>query len=324
MIDTRSREDVPLACTRCGAAADARVSDVMVCEGCLGRQHAACWSGRCDCGSSSAFGPIGKNDVVSEFGPTVLPGRRTAPVRRRSKARVAGGFALVGLAAAAILAPRHRAPEQVSVNEPTESVVKAIQEGLRESALDAGSLLVRATERAHRGDFQGAIADATRAIQLEPNNAYAFTTRAWVRPFVGDVQGSLADEERAIELAPMDAVGWNGRGYIRGLMGDYPGAIADATKAIELSPGYAFPWNNRGYARMWSGDLEGAASDFERSLALDPQNSYAWENRGHLRLRRGDREGARADWKKALEVDAYKERTDAVTAALGELDPERR
>ena len=60
-----------------------------------------------------------------------------------------------------------------------------------------------------------------------------------------DYKGAIADYTKAIELNPNFAAAYNNRGNAKSDLQDYLGAIADCTKAIELNPNYAYAYNNR-------------------------------------------------------------------------------
>src|SRR5438874_8083526 len=51
-----------------------------------------------------------------------------------------------------------------------------------------------------KGDIDGAIADFTRAIELDPKYSTAYTNRCLARKNKGDLDGAVADRTRAIEL----------------------------------------------------------------------------------------------------------------------------
>ncbi len=86
------------------------------------------------------------------------------------------------------------------------------------------------------GDCPGAIVDADRAIELDPDLASAYGTRALCRADAGNLDAALADANRAIELGRVDAYAYFTRGAIHAERGDTAQATADLRNAIELAP----------------------------------------------------------------------------------------
>ena len=57
-------------------------------------------------------------------------------------------------------------------------------------------------DKYEQGDYQGAIADYTKAIEINPDFADAFLNRGMVKAKLGDNQGAISDYDRAIEINP--------------------------------------------------------------------------------------------------------------------------
>jgi tetratricopeptide (TPR) repeat protein len=94
----------------------------------------------------------------------------------------------------------------------------------------------------------------------------------------GDFQAAIADFTKAIELKPDYAVAYSNRAGAKRALKDFDGAIADCTKAIELQPDYAVAYNNRGGAKLAKGDIDGAAADFAKAVDLDPRHNIGAVN----------------------------------------------
>ena len=60
---------------------------------------------------------------------------------------------------------------------------------------------------------------------------------------------AIADYTKAIEINPNYASTYYNRGILKKDLKDYSGAIADYTKAIELDPNFAFAYVNRGISK---------------------------------------------------------------------------
>ena len=81
-----------------------------------------------------------------------------------------------------------------------------------------------------------------------------------------DYNGAISDYTKAIELNPDTAVAYSNRGNSKSNLKDYNGAISDYTKAIELTPA-SNAYFNRGLAKKKLEDYYGAISDYNKSIA---------------------------------------------------------
>lgn len=125
-----------------------------------------------------------------------------------------------------------------------------------------------------KGDYDGAIADFSRAISLEPSNSGYYLIRANAKERKRDYAGATADYTHAIEFAREDKdVIYIVRAEAKEQTGDLDGAIADYTRAIEINPRFADAYHRRGLAKQKKGDAKGAAADLVRAKQLTPVQS---------------------------------------------------
>src|SRR6266540_2322708 len=101
---------------------------------------------------------------------------------------------------------------------------------------DANAYNERGIAKGDKGDIEGAIADCTRAIKLDPRYAPAYITRGLAKKNKGDLNEAITDYTRAVELDPKHVNAYYNRGVAKWGKGDIDGAIADYTRAIELDP----------------------------------------------------------------------------------------
>src|SRR4029077_18844208 len=101
-----------------------------------------------------------------------------------------------------------------------------------------------------------------------------YNSRGLAKEAKGDYDGAIADFNRAIELDPKLAIFYTNRGLAKEAKGDLDGAIADYTRAIELDPKQPGAYMNRGLAKEAKGDLDGAIPDFNRANELDPRLAF--------------------------------------------------
>jgi tetratricopeptide (TPR) repeat protein/predicted Ser/Thr protein kinase len=139
-------------------------------------------------------------------------------------------------------------------------------------------------------------ADAVR----EPRTAEDFRVRGLTRAEAGDLEGAIADYTRAVELDPSDASSWNNRASARRDRGDLAGAMADYDRALKEDPGRATAWANRASARLMLGEVEQALADYTRALSLEPGHPLMLANRALAHRRRFDFKAALQDYTDAL------------------------
>src|SRR5262245_13134163 len=204
---------------------------------------------------------------------------------------------------------------------------------------DAEGFLNRAGARGFNGDRNGAIADLSRVIELDPKSEPAIYRRGAFKLQKGDNDGAITDLSRAIELSPNTADYYSDRGLAKLRKRDNDGAIGDFTRAIDLDSKNAIAYRNRALAKNMKRDAEGALGDYNRAIELDPKNAGAFNSRGAIKKSKGDVDGAIADFDRAIELNdnlaiAYKNRGEAKQAKgnaagakadlnrAGELDPE--
>jgi tetratricopeptide (TPR) repeat protein len=119
----------------------------------------------------------------------------------------------------------------------------------------------------------------------------------------GDSDGAIADYTRAIELNPKYVEAYNNRGAEKLKKGDFDGAITDCNRAIELDPEHANAYAIRAYARDKTGDSDGAMADLGRAIKLNPKDASAYDFRGEIEARKKQYAAAAKDEQKASELD---------------------
>jgi tetratricopeptide (TPR) repeat protein len=211
--------------------------------------------------------------------------------------------------------------------------------------------VMRGTAAAQLGYVQSAMADYSKAIEVNPRSVIAYNNRGNLRRNLGDREGAIADFTAVLTIDPQSAVAYNNRGIVHVDLSRYADAIADYTQAIALQPGFASAYNNRGNAysdteqypaaisdyeqaigiqpnfaiaysnlgnvRRLLKDLSTAIQAYDQSLAIDPSLTIAYYNRGITRRQLGDHQGAIADYSTTIEQDpnhlyAYYHRANAL------------
>ena len=84
------------------------------------------------------------------------------------------------------------------------------------------------------GDYDRALADFDKALELDSNLTAALANRARAYEVQGDFQKALADRTKAVELAPQDAGALAGLAYTKFDAGNFREASADLARSLEL------------------------------------------------------------------------------------------
>ncbi len=290
-----------------------------------------------------ALDPLGRFVDGAAFARALGERKDRAPARARQAVAslavgVAGGVVLLSGLVFALGRPSPRGESPRAPTRPVEASPNApARPPAPSSSSWAAQLVTRGREKLERKDREGAIADCSTAIELDPKLAAAWATRGSARIDTGDLDGAIADLSKAIELDAGLAWAWGNlglarckkhdldgaigdlskaieldpgsaklrvdRGYVRRQQRDWDRAIADFSKAIELDPRSAWAWSNRATAFAEKGDVDGVIVDTTKVIALDPRSAWAWENRGSARSRKGELDGAITDLSKAIELD---------------------
>lgn len=93
----------------------------------------------------------------------------------------------------------------------------------------------------------------------------------------GDLEGAIANYTQAIKLNPRSADAFYNRGLAYYDNEDYSNAIGDYTKSLQINP-QADAYNNRGLAYEKYGNRTAAATDYRTALRLNPGYELAQDN----------------------------------------------
>ena len=148
-----------------------------------------------------------------------------------------------------------------------------------EATNDAAAYVNRGYAYNEKNEYDLALADYNKAIELKPNYENVYNNRGSAYKGKGEYDKALADYNKAIELNPNYAEAYNNRGNVYSDKGEYDKALADYNKAIELNPNYAEAYNNRGSAYQSKGEYDKALADYNKAIKLNPNFKEAIHNR---------------------------------------------
>lgn len=100
----------------------------------------------------------------------------------------------------------------------------------------SNQLLSEASKFYYNGDLNGALARCTQAIELNADNATAYSIRGAIYYRLNNFNSAVADFNKAVELNPADYRSFYNRGLAHVKLKDYLAAERDFSRALELNP----------------------------------------------------------------------------------------
>lgn len=160
-----------------------------------------------------------------------------------------------------------------------------------------GGYTARARMNLTRGDTISALADISKAIELNANsvNAYVMRANISVNSEPRDYKSALDDMDMAVKLQPQSPGMYINRAFLRYNTDDYIGAMADYDYALQLDPVNIIALYNRAMLRAEVHDYNRAIADFSDVLRQNPDQYRALFNRANLYREIGDYDKAYAD-----------------------------
>jgi len=129
----------------------------------------------------------------------------------------------------------------------------------------------------NKNNFDQAIADFTKAISLNPNDAEVYYSRgaayygiAITRDDASSVERAIGDYDQALKLNPDYAAVYTARGSAYSGKGEFDKALEDLNHAIQLDPKDCDAYLCRGNIYLSKKEYDRGIKDMETSLRINP------------------------------------------------------
>ena len=161
-----------------------------------------------------------------------------------------------------------------------------------------------------------------QSLALDKNSDFAYSYRAGLEVTIGNYDAAVADARKAVELKPNDhPEAYLVLGTLADRDGDHEARIAYISKAIALAPNYAEAYAGRGHGYMDEKKYDRALADFNKALSLKPELApmlkpnllIVYIERAHNAMSSGRYQAGIEDLSSALQLDPQNIR------ALGDL-----
>lgn len=154
-------------------------------------------------------------------------------------------------------------------------------------------------------DYERAVADYTKAIELNYSDVGVFNNRGLAYEELNDYSRALGDFNEAIRRNPQYGAAYINRALLYTDRREYALALRDFNEAIGLNFVTPDVFFHRGLTYEAQGDFARAIADFDEAIRLDEHDAKLYAHRCLVRGRsNGDLDLARKDCDKALRLDS--------------------
>lgn len=180
----------------------------------------------------------------------------------------------------------------------TESYRSAIDEEAPDLSMSGDTSYLhqyfeRANQKAIGGDSEGAIADYTKILELDPENTQAYYHRGQHLSTLGYQTEALEDLDEAIHWAKVHSLG---------LLRDFGGALSDTLETLKTDVN---PPQSSLTTPTEKPPIEATIEDCSQRIHANPKDANAYFRRGQSRALKGDLQGAIADYTETLHLDPH-------------------
>lgn len=160
----------------------------------------------------------------------------------------------------------------------------------------------RGIEKYLNSDYEGAIKDYSKAIEINIKYIDAYRERAMAKRWLKDYEGAIIDYTKILDLNSKDIEAIKLRGLTKASLKDYKGAIEDYSKTIELDK-ESKVYSSRGRMKKYLLDFDGALQDFNIAVEKFPDDYSSYYGRGELKYEIEDYLGAIEDFNKCIKLE---------------------
>jgi tetratricopeptide (TPR) repeat protein len=171
---------------------------------------------------------------------------------------------------------------------------------------NAHNYLNRGIFKTLAGDYNSALDDLNKVIDMDAKNSLAYFTRGNCRYKILEHIESLSDSYKQMPvplnkpglIAPMSTPKADSAKSSE----DYDLVLEDYSSAVFLNPNFYVAYFNRAYINLLLKNYSSAMDDLNRAISLEPEFAEAYYNRGLTKIFMDDPEGGAIDLSRAGEL----------------------
>jgi tetratricopeptide (TPR) repeat protein len=143
----------------------------------------------------------------------------------------------------------------------------------------------------------------SKQIKQHPNKASLYLQRGKLNVRMLEFDDAVADTTKALELDKSQVDAWFWRGMALGRQRKLDAAIDDLSTYLAHRPNDSRAYTKRGVRYIWKGDLVNAEKDLRRAIQLDATNAEAHDDLGVIVAQRGELKKAAQHFSTTVSVD---------------------
>ncbi len=123
-------------------------------------------------------------------------------------------------------------------------------------------------------DWRNGLKEFDRALELNPNLAFAYELQAWTVNGLGRFDEAIAKTKKAVELDPLNPFFQMSLSFYQYWARQYDDAIAQSRKTLAMDPNSAISHVLLGLSFLKKGDTAGAITEFQKAKEPNPGAWY--------------------------------------------------
>lgn len=155
----------------------------------------------------------------------------------------------------------------------------------------------------YKEDFQKAISEFTKALEIDPENKHARKGIGICYKNIKQFYKAIVEFEEFLKIEPDDDYIFCNLGYCHRDLKQYDKAIAQFNKALEINPGSEEAYLGLADCCEDLGQLGNAIDSYKKALKINPENEHALQNLGFCYKNSKQLDLAMIEFKKVLNIN---------------------
>lgn len=152
----------------------------------------------------------------------------------------------------------------------------------------ADKIYNEANQSIRRGDYEGAIENYKKVLELDPDYLRAYFQMGFISTKLGEYDKAIGYYEKAVMVEPSFSKGWFALALAHQRNGDYEKALESLDRATSADPTYAKAYAQKGIIYLKQADYPSAEAAYNKAIQADPTYSKPYEDLGKIFVARQD------------------------------------